>query len=95
MRKVLVAITAIIVASILLMACSDQERAKYYGGSATIDLPKGEKLVTVTWKDNADIWYLTRPMTPKDSAETYYFRQSKGDIISFTGDGLLTIVESK
>ena len=91
MKKILI----LFVAMITLASCSDQERAKYYGGNTTIDLPKGEKLVTVTWKDEADIWYLTKPMTVNDSAETYTFHQSKGDIVSFTGNGTITLIESK
>lgn len=59
----------------LLSSCTQQSRAKEWGGTATIDLPKGQKLVTVTWKQ-AEVWYLTRPMNSLDSVETYTFKES-------------------
>lgn len=57
-----------------LSACTENENVKYYGGTAEIALPAGEKLLNVTWKD-ADLWYLTRPMGPTDSAVTYKFKE--------------------
>ncbi|QDP42920.1 putative membrane lipoprotein [Bacillus phage vB_BmeM-Goe8] len=51
-----------------------QQVAKRFGGSITVDLPKDEKLVNVTWK-NDSLWYLTRPMTKSDKEETYKFKE--------------------
>lgn len=70
MKKVLI----IILSSFLLSGCTENERAKMYGGTAKIHLEPGEKLVNVTWKD-ADLWYLTKPMTSTDIPETYTFVQ--------------------
>jgi hypothetical protein len=39
-----------------------------------MDLPSGQKLVIVTWKDD-NLWVLTKPMTEKDVAETYTFQE--------------------
>ena len=61
---------------IAVVGCTQQTRAKKFGGTATIDLPAGRKLVTVTWKGESHIWYLTRPMTATDTAETYEFKES-------------------
>lgn len=58
----------------ILTSCTQNERAKYYGGTATVNLPKGQKLVTMTWKED-QIWYLTKPMKFTDSAETYTFQE--------------------
>lgn len=70
MKKVFVfAILAITFAS-----CTQNERAKNFGGTATVNLPEGQKLVNVTWKED-QIWYLTRPMNSTDSAETYTFQE--------------------
>lgn len=63
-----------IVLLLLASSCTQNQRAKNYGGIAEIELEKGQKLVDVTWKDT-DIWYLTKPMTSKDSAETYMFQE--------------------
>ncbi len=56
-------------------ACTQQQRAKSFGGTATEKLPDNRKLITVTWKD-AHLWYLTRPMTAADTAVTYEFKES-------------------
>ncbi len=77
---------------LLCGACTEQSRAKSFGGTANIDLPKGEKLINVTWKGESHIWYLTRPMTESDKAETYNFRESSSFGII---QGKVTLVEHK
>jgi hypothetical protein len=77
--------------SLLFSSCTENERAKNFGGNTTIDLPKGEKLVNVTWKED-ELWYLTRPMTAADSAVNYTFREKS----SFgVWEGTVTLKESK
>ena len=44
-----------------MTGCVENHFAKSFGGTLTIELPKGEKLIEATWK-NDDIWYLTEPM---------------------------------
>jgi hypothetical protein len=60
-------------------------------GTGTINLPKGRKLINITWKEN-EVWYLTRPMTESDSVETYQFTEesSWGTI-----EGTYNIIETK
>jgi len=41
----------------LLSGCTSNERAKAFGGTQTITLAAGEKVINVTWK-NADMWIL-------------------------------------
>ena len=53
--------------ALVMVSCTDQQRAKSFGGTSTVELPSGEKLVNVTWKGEADLWYLTRKMTVKDT----------------------------
>ena len=60
---------------ISLASCTENGRVRAWGGTGTIDLEPGKKLVHVTWKD-ADLWYLTRDMTPSDTAITYRFSES-------------------
>jgi hypothetical protein len=55
-----------------LSGCTDNKRAKSFGGTSTITLPNCEKLVTVTWKD-LDLWYLTKPMKKGEAPETSTF----------------------
>jgi hypothetical protein len=55
--------------SLALVSCTQNIRAKAYGGTAEVDLPAGTKLVTATWKD-AQLWYLVRPAKPGEAPET-------------------------
>lgn len=87
MKKVFLAIGVIA----MLGSCTDNNRVKNWGGEGTINLPKGRKLVNVTWK-NTQVWYLTRPMTSTDVAETYQFHEeSSWGVI----EGTYNIVETK
>jgi hypothetical protein len=70
MKKVILSIVAIA----MLASCTQNERAKSFGGTATVNLPQGQKLVNITWKED-QIWYLTRPMNSADTAETYTFQE--------------------
>lgn len=72
-------------------SCTQNIRAKHWGGKATEVLPSGQKLVTVTWKD-ADLWILTRPMKSGESAETYNFKESSTWGVL---NGTVTIIESE
>lgn len=80
-----------IIASLGLASCTENERAKRFGGTATINLPTGQKLVNVTWKDT-QLWYLTRQMKPNDSAETYEFKEESSFGII---EGTVKLVETK
>ena len=92
---IIAAICIILLIILGATSCTDNQRAKSFGGTSTINLPAGEKLVTVTWKGEADIWYLTRPMKSTDSVETYYFHQDKGAMLNITGNGEVILIESK
>ena len=72
-------------------SCTENERVKSFGGSFTVNLPKGQKLVNATWKDT-DLWYLTKPMSSKDSCETYTFKEGSTYGIF---EGTVTFIESK
>lgn len=92
MKKSTIFGMAVVLTVILIIAgCTQQMKVKNFGGQMTIDLPKGEKLVEVTWKDD-DIWYLTRPMRDDELSEAYKFQESS----SFgTMQGTVLINESR
>lgn len=73
MKKVIGILVAVIFV-LSLTSCTQNMRAKQWGGEASMELPANQKLVMVTWKDN-DLWYLTKPMVASDSAETYTFQE--------------------
>ena len=67
-------LTVICLGVIFVTGCTQNQRAKQFGGKATIELNSGEKLIEATWK-NDEIWYLTRPMRDGEEAETYEFKE--------------------
>lgn len=78
MKKVSLLVLAVVIVAIVcvtIVGCTAQERAFRFGGSTTVDLPKGQKLINITWKEN-HLWYLTKPMTPEDKVENYSFQES-------------------
>lgn len=58
----------------LLFSCTENQRAKRFGGTMQIGLPPNYKLENVTWK-NEQMWYLTRPMRVDEKAEIYQFQE--------------------
>jgi hypothetical protein len=87
MKKLFLVIGVIL----MLGSCTENTRVKQWGGEGTINLPKGRKLVTVTWKGD-QVWYLTKPMNSSDVAETYQFQEeSSWGLI----EGTYNIVETK
>jgi len=60
------------VLSLLFFSCTEQQRAKMYGGTANIELKPNRKLVNCTFKNN-NIWILSKPMQDIDKPETYEF----------------------
>lgn len=75
----------------LLVGCTNKQRARSFGGKEVINLPKGQKLVMITWK-NDNIWYLTKPMLDSDKVETYEFQEES----SFgRWEGVVVVIESK
>ncbi len=84
-------ISIIFVLVILITSCTENSKAKNFGGETTINLPKGQKLVNVTWKET-NMWYLTKPMMPSDSVETYTFHEES----SFgVWEGTVRLVETR
>jgi hypothetical protein len=75
----------------VFMSCTENDRVKNFGGTATFELPKGKKLVNITWKET-EIWYLTRPMHSDEFPETYEFHEKSS--LGFK-EGIFFIKESK
>jgi len=73
MKLLLTSLTA--AAIVLLSSCTENERARSFGGTQTVDLPVKTKLVNVTWKDNSNMWILTRPMREDETPETHTFSE--------------------
>ena len=63
--------TFLAVAVLALVGCTQNERARSWGGKATYGLEPGKKLVTMTWKED-DLWFLQRPMREGEAPETAF-----------------------
>jgi hypothetical protein len=87
MKKLFLAI----VMGVVVTSCTENDRVKNWGGEGNINLPKGRKLVNVTWKET-EIWYLTRPMNSNDVAETYQFQEESSWGVM---EGTYNIIETK
>jgi hypothetical protein len=87
MKKLFLAI----VMGVMVTSCTENARVKQWGGEGTINLPKGRKLVNVTWKET-EIWYLTRPMDSNDVAESYQFQEESSWGVM---EGTYNIIETK
>jgi hypothetical protein len=81
----------VIVMGVMVTSCTENNRVKNWGGEGNINLPKGRKLVNVTWKET-EIWYLTRPMDSNDVAETYQFQEESSWGVM---EGTYNIIETK
>ena len=75
----------------VFVSCTDNRMARVYGGSETINLPVGEKLLNITWKED-EMWLLTTDMKPADSAQVYEFKEKSSWGLL---EGTVTIIETK
>ncbi len=66
-------VVLIIAMTLLMVGCSEQVRAKNFGGTVT-HIVEG-KVVLVTWKGGADLWILTRPKIPGETPILYTFQE--------------------
>ena len=71
--KKLIILALFTVSMVSLISCSNWKSRKW-GGSTTITLPKGEKLIEATWKENS-LWYLTEPMDADYEPKKKTFRE--------------------
>ena len=74
MKKIILSFFAAAILISGLSSCTENKMARNFGGSTTIELPAGEKLVEATWKDD-NLWYLTEPMESGYVPKTKIFRE--------------------
>jgi hypothetical protein len=81
----------VVVSMYLLGSCTENRRAKTWGGTMRVELEKGQKLVHVTWKDSG-LWYLTESMEEGYVPKTKTFQEnSRFGVI----EGKVLFIESK
>lgn len=94
MKKILIVIILLglsIFGIFFLTSCTGNSRVRTFGGTATIKLPAGQRLITATWKGD-NIWYLTRPMRTNETPESYQLREESSFGLI---EGTYNIIESK
>jgi hypothetical protein len=67
-------VIGVLVIGLMVGTSGCNSAVRNFGGTMTVELPAGEKLVNTTWKDD-DFWYLTRPMREDEKPETYTFKE--------------------
>lgn len=90
MKKKLIVLLCVITMLFGFTGCSNYT-TQYLGNDMTIHLEPNNKLVHITWKDSG-LWFLTKPMTEDDVAETYLFQQKSEWGVY---EGTVTVIESK
>lgn len=53
----------------------DQVLARRLGGEMVIELDEGQRLVNMAWKDESDLWLLTK-VAPEQEPTVYEFKES-------------------
>jgi len=90
MKKVLTLFVFALSIAVLTISC-DNVMSRKFGGSTTINLEKGQKLVEATWKENS-LWYLTEPMDSNYVPKTKTFKEDSNFGVL---EGTVTFVESR
>ena len=76
----------------MLASCTENDRVKNFGGTATLEIPADRKFVNVTWKET-ELWVITKDRTAADTTyDTYRFEEHSGLGIM---EGTYIIKESK
>jgi len=87
MKKITTLMLAVLTAAAVI-SCTDQQKAKSFGGNQTVTLDKGRRLANVTWKED-NLWILTKEDTTKP-VSIYHFKESSSFGIM---EGEVTIIE--
>jgi hypothetical protein len=89
MKKIIVVIFGILM--LMASGCTDNVRSKTFGGTWKQEIPKGQKVINVTWKNNG-LWVLTRPMKDNETPEISVFKEYSNFGVM---EGTVILVESK
>ncbi len=89
--KKLILLFTLIVTMFVTSSCTENARTRRFGGTQTINLPKGKKVTMATWKDS-NLFYMVEDM------EDSYVPKTK-ELIEDSSFGILTskvvFIESK
>lgn len=60
MRKIFICLL-VLLTGIVITSCTEQARTRQFGGTMVIEVPKGYKVTSATWK-KSDLFYFIEPM---------------------------------
>jgi hypothetical protein len=75
----------------MLLSCTENSRAKRFGGNVTIEVKPNYRVVNATWKDG-DLWYFTEAMPDNYEATNKYFIEKSNFGIQ---EGSVVFIEKK
>lgn len=58
----------------LFTSCTENEMAKNFGGTMTVELPPNTEFVTATWKEQ-ELWYIYRPRAAGETIDTVIMQE--------------------
>ncbi len=70
--SIILLIVGVFIILLITSGCTENDRAKNWGGTMNISIPAGEEFVNATWKD-ADLWIITRD---KANPNKFYMHES-------------------
>ena len=88
MKKIVIFLVGLMII-LSLTACNATTKA--LGGTMTVELESGKKLINCTWKDD-EFWYLVRDIREDEKPEIYEFIEKSNSGIF---EGKVIIKESK
>ncbi len=89
--KKLLFLFLVIAATLSSISCTEQERARHYGGNTEIQVNPGYKLLEVTWKGD-DLWMFMEEMDSDYVPKTKIFKEESSFGII---EGSITFKESR
>lgn len=60
--------------ALFIIGCTENQRARKFGGTMTLDIEKGRKVITVSFKE-ADLWVLTREARADEKPEELHLTE--------------------
>lgn len=81
------AVVLLLSVAYLSSSCTSNQWARSYGGTQTITLDPGQRLVNVTWKED-NLWLLVKPDTTAPKKYTFAEKSSMG-----VWEGTVEIIE--
>ena len=73
--KKLIKFLLIVIAVVSFTGCTEQIRARQFGGNIDIDVPAGYKVTSATWKE-CDLFYFIEPMEEDYEPKKKFFVES-------------------